>query len=229
MKTSLSPYAEYDVAIPCGIATLKGHLNIPARSKGLVIFAHGSGSSRNSPRNRSVAWELNHRGLATLLFDLLTPEEAENEATSAALRFDIPLLTGRLVAATRWAQKEESLSRLAIGYFGASTGAAAAIAAAVDVPEIFAVVSRGGRSDLAGNAIQQLKAPTLFIAGEHDEPVVKWNHDSYERLSCTKEFTLVTGADHLFSEPGTLEKVAALAGEWFEKHLGDATRKLEPN
>lgn len=229
MKTFLSPYAEYDVAIPCGTAILKGNLNIPSQAVGLVIFAHGSGSSRGSPRNQAVAWELNHRHLATLLFDLLTPEEAETEASTGALRFDIPFLAARLIATTRWAQEEDSLRRLAIGYFGASTGAAAALAAAAEMPEVAAVVSRGGRSDLAGDAIRHLKAPTLFIAGEHDGPVLKWNHDSFELLGCTKQFTLIAGASHLFSEPGTLQKVSVLAAEWFETHLGHATRNLASN
>ncbi len=227
MKTSLSPYAEHEVTIPCGDAVLQGDLIIPAPAKGLVIFAHGSGSSRNSPRNRSVAWELNHRGLATLLFDLLTPDEAVAEAYTGALRFDIPFLTGRLIAATRWAQQEDSLQRLAIGYFGASTGAAAALAAAAELPEIAAVVSRGGRSDLAGDAVRHVKAATLLIAGEKDSPVVEWNHETLRQLGGTKKFILVSGATHLFSEPGALEKVAALAAEWFEEHLGHATQALD--
>jgi putative phosphoribosyl transferase len=226
MKTSLSPYAEHEVTIPCGDAMLQGDLIIPAQAKGLVIFAHGSGSSRNSPRNRSVAWELNHHGLATLLFDLLTPDEAVAEAYTGALRFDIPFLTGRLVAATRWAQQEDSVQRLAIGYFGASTGAAAALAAAAELPEIAAVVSRGGRSDLAGDAVRHLKAATLLIAGEKDTPVVEWNHETLGQLGGTKKFIIVSGATHLFAEPGTLEKVAALAAGWLEEHLGHATQAL---
>jgi dienelactone hydrolase len=229
MTTSLSPHAEYDVEIPCQDVLLQGELIIPVAARGLVIFAHGSGSSRNSPRNQAVAWELNRRGLATLLFDLLTPEEAAAEADTGALRFNIPFLTGRLLAATRWALDEDAVCRLAIGYFGASTGAAAALAAAAELPEIAAVVSRGGRSDLAGSAVPKVKAATLLIAGEKDEPVVQWNHQTYEELTCTKRFILVTGATHLFSEPGALEQVASLAGAWFEEHLGKATRQTERN
>ncbi len=205
---------------------LEGDLIVPVPAKGLVIFAHGSGSSRHSPRNRSVAWELNRSGLATLLFDLLTPAEAASEAATGALRFDIPLLTSRLLAATRWAQGQEALGRLAIGYFGASTGAAAALAAAAELPAVAAVVSRGGRSDLAGDGIRRLKAATLLIAGEKDAPVAEWNHKTYEALDCPKQFTLIPGASHLFEEAGALEHVAALAADWFGKHLGRATAQL---
>jgi dienelactone hydrolase len=225
MTTSLSPHAEYDVAIPCQDAVLIGDLTVPVAAKGLVIFAHGSGSSRKSPRNRLVAWELNQRGLATLLFDLLTPQEAAAEASSGALRFNIPFLTARLLAATRWAQRHEAVPNLAIGYFGASTGAAAALAAASELPEIAAVVSRGGRSDLAGDGVPRVRAATLLIAGEKDEPVVEWNRATYQALNCAKQFSLIPGATHLFTEPGTLEDVAALATAWFEEHLGRATGK----
>lgn len=226
MATSLSPHAEYNVVIPCQDAILEGDLTVPVTAKGLVIFAHGSGSSRKSPRNRSVAWELNQKGLATLLFDLLTPQEAATEASTGALRFNIPFLTARLLSATRWAKGQEALANLAIGYFGASTGAAAALAAASELPEIAAVVSRGGRSDLAGEGVSRVRAATLLIAGEKDEPVVKWNHETYEVLNCPKQFTLIAGATHLFTEPGTLENVATLATAWFEEHLGRVTRQL---
>jgi putative phosphoribosyl transferase len=224
MKTSPSQCAEYDVAIPCGETTLQGDLNVPSRAKGLVIFAHGSGSSRNSPRNQAVARELNRKGLATLLFDLLAPDEAAADAITGAFRFDIPILTSRLIAATRWARKEDALHRLSIGFFGASTGAAAALVAATKLPEVAAVVSRGGRSDLAGDAVTRVKAATLLIAGENDEPVVEWNQTTFRKLNCTKQLAVVGGASHLFSEPGALEEVAALAAAWFSEHLGAATR-----
>ena len=219
MNADRPTFREYEVRIPCPGAVLHGDVSIPAGATGLVIFAHGSGSSRLSPRNRRVAGEMHRNHLATLLFDLLTPDEAESEANTGALRFNIPFLTERLVAATRWAQRDESVGSLGIGYFGASTGAAAALAAAAGIPEIQALVSRGGRTDLAGAAVERVKAPTLLIVGELDGPVVEWNEESFERLPGVKELTLVSGATHLFSEPGALEEVAELAASWFERHL----------
>ena len=224
MTSSLTSLSEHEVIIPCPHATLHGDLTIPRAAKGLVIFAHGSGSSRLSPRNRMVAAKLHERKLATLLFDLLTPEESAADHTGAR-RFDIPLLTNRLVAVTRWAQQEESPGELNIGYFGASTGAAAALATAARIPEIRAVVSRGGRTDLAGNAIARVDAPTQLIVGELDDPVVEWYEESFKRLECVKNFTRVTGATHLFQEPGALEQVAELAASWFERYLPETQQE----
>ena len=208
-----------EVRIPCEGAVLSGDVEIPHGAVGLVIFAHGSGSSRMSSRNRLVAGELNHKGLATLLFDLLTPEEAEAEAETGVLRFDIPFLTSRLVAATRWAQADACLGNLGIGYFGSSTGAAAALVAAADIPEVQAVVSRGGRTDLAMGAIHRVKAPTLLIVGALDQQVLRLNEETYEALTSLKRLARVEGATHLFEESGALEQVAELASAWFELHL----------
>ena len=219
MNAYLSTLSEHEVRIPCPGAVLHGDVSIPAGATGLVVFAHGSGSSRLSPRNRLVAGEMHRRQLATLLFDLLTPEEAVAEARTGELRFNIPFLTERLIAATRWAQQDENVKDLGIGYFGASTGAAAALVAASKIPEVQAVVSRGGRADLAGDALDRVKAPTLLIVGELDHPVVEWNQESLERLKGEKEIILVSGATHLFAEPDALEKVAELAAAWFENHL----------
>lgn len=193
-------------------------------AKGLVIFAHGSGSSRLSPRNRLVASEMHHRKLATLLFDLLTPEEASSK-WERSLVFDIPFLTSRLVAATRWAQQQGDVRDLGIGLYGSSTGAAAALSAAAEIPEIRAVVSRGGRTDLADDALSQVKAATLLIVGELDYPVIQWNEESLKKLAGIKDITLVFGASHLFSEPGTLEQVAEFAAAWFECYIPNT--KLE--
>jgi dienelactone hydrolase len=172
-----------------------------------------------SPRNRMVAANLNHEGLATLLLDLLTAEEAAAEEATGALRFNIPFLTTRLIAATRWALSQDDLRTLPIGFFGASTGAAAALCAAAALPAVQAVVSRGGRTDLAGDAVSRVAAPTLLIAGEHDQPVIAWNHATLERLPGVKHLAVVHGATHLFHEPGALEQVAVLAAGWFKIHL----------
>jgi putative phosphoribosyl transferase len=215
MNTSLSALRQFDIGISCSGLILNGNVVTPAEAKGLVIFAHGSGSSRLSPRNRLVAGQMHRKGLATLLFDLLTPEEAR----ASALRFNIPLLTRRLAAATRWAQQQTELRKMSIGYFGASTGAAAAIAAASAIPEIKAIVTRGGRADLAVDAALRIKSPTLLIVGDLDYPVVDWNREVFSRLSCTKDLSLIQGASHLFQEPGTLEQVAQQAATWFETHL----------
>lgn len=219
MNTQLSALREYEVRIPCPGALLHGDLSIPAGAQGLVIFAHGSGSSRRSPRNRLVAEVMHHRRLATLLFDLLTPAEAASEARTGALRFNIPMLTDRLMAAARWARGEKKTSNLGIGLFGASTGAAAALCAAARIPEIQALVSRGGRTDLAGVDTSRVTAPTLLIVGELDESVLKWNGESLALLPGIKHLARISGATHLFEEPGTLDEVAALAASWFEHYL----------
>lgn len=187
---------------------------------GIVIFAHGSGSSRFSPRNRAVARALNRAGLATLLIDLLTAGEEAEDAYNAALRFDIPLLAGRLQGAAEWVAQQPETAGLRIGYFGASTGAAAALVAAADKPErIAAVVSRGGRPDLAGEALARVRAPTLLIVGSLDTQVIRLNRVARAYLHTACELELVPGATHLFEEPGTLEQVSELACRWFRRYL----------
>jgi dienelactone hydrolase len=208
------------VRVQTGIVTLAGNLVVPEGASGVVLFAHGSGSSRLSPRNRAVARELSERGLATLLIDLLTSEEERIDAHTAQLRFDIGLLADRLAGAKEWLAKQPETRDLAIGYFGASTGAAAALVAAALRPEkIGAVVSRGGRPDLAGNLLPRVHAPTLLIVGGDDLPVIEMNRDALAQLTCKKRLEIVPGATHLFEEPGTLETVARLAGDWFLQHL----------
>jgi putative phosphoribosyl transferase len=211
---------ERTVRIPAGGATLDGDLTLPVAASGLVIFAHGSGSSRHSRRNRAVAQSLVGRGLATLLMDLLTPEEEALDARTAHLRFDIPLLASRLVDACAWSGAEAQTSALRIGLFGASTGGGAALVAAADVPErIHAVVSRGGRPDLAGNALPHVRAPTLLIVGGLDDAVLQLNEQARSRMVAPVELRVVPGATHLFEERGALEAVALLAGDWFLRHL----------
>jgi putative phosphoribosyl transferase len=208
------------VRIPLRTVVLEGELSIPAGSEGLVLFAHGSGSSRHSPRNQLVAHVLRKAGIGTLLFDLLTREEEVAEWMTGHLRFDIGLLTDRLLGATVWLRQAPETRALNIGYFGASTGGGAALVAAAELGEqVSAVVSRGGRPDLAGAALPAVKAPTLFIVGGHDEPVVEMNRAAYAQLRCTKELEIVPGASHLFEEPGTLEEVARLATQWFQRYL----------
>jgi len=205
--------------------TLKGvnlgaSVVVPRKASGLVIFAHGSGSSRHSPRNQYVAGVLREAGLGTLLFDLLTAEEERAEAYMRHLRFDIPFLAERLVGVTRWALERMKTNEVNVGYFGSSTGAAAALVAAAELREIIgAVVSRGGRPDLAGDALEQVKAPTLLIVGGEDREVITLNQEAYGRLHCEKAMRIVAGASHLFEEPGTLEDVAEIATEWFAQHL----------
>lgn len=216
MKSS----AENLIRIPVKKGNLEGDLQIPSDAKGLVVFAHGSGSSRHSPRNRFVAEFLQSRGVATLLIDLLTKEEGEADEYTAALRFDIDLLTERLCLVTEWLQASKEAKHLAIGYFGASTGAAAALCAAAKMKKgIAAVVSRGGRPDLAHKALPDVKAPTLLIIGGNDIPVIGMNEEAYALLHCEKEMIIIPGATHLFEEPGTLEKVAGLALGWFIRHF----------
>jgi putative phosphoribosyl transferase len=196
-------------------------LHVPAGAIGLVVFAHGSGSSRFSSRNRAVAESLQARRLGTLLLDLLTREEESIDVLTAEFRFDIPRLGSRVIAATDWLQGEPRLRSLPVGYFGASTGAAAALIAAAERPSIArAVVSRGGRPDLAGAALGRVTAPTLLIVGGHDEPVIELNQDAMDRMRAAEvQLEIVPGATHLFEEPGTLEHVQRLAGDWFVRHL----------
>lgn len=210
-----------EIQIPIDSITLEGNLTIPEGVKGIVVFAHGSGSSRFSPRNRYVAQELQNEGLGTLLFDLLTAEEERIDMITAQLRFDIDLLADRLVSVTNWLLTNRETKNLNIGYFGASTGAAAALIAAKEHANIIkAVVSRGGRPDLAEKALPDVKAPTLLIVGGEDYQVIEMNQWALDRLKAEqKELKIVSGATHLFEEPGTLEEVANLAGEWFKKYL----------
>jgi putative phosphoribosyl transferase len=205
-----------DVQIALDHVRLEGTIGLPEAPTGLVLFAHGSGSSRLSPRNNFVASELRAAGLATLLLDLLTPEEDRDYE----LRFDIDLLTTRLVAAARWAMAQPSTRALPIGLFGASTGAAAALQAAADLAGgVAAVVSRGGRPDLAGDALARVRAPTLLIVGGSDEPVIALNREAYAKIQAEKDLVIVPGASHLFEESGALEQVARLATQWFRRHI----------
>jgi len=211
-----------EILIPVGDETIAGALVIPTHAHGIVLFAHGSGSSRHSPRNRFVAEELQKAGLATLLMDLLTSaEERLDEMTEGGLRFDIGLLAGRLEAASDWVRTNPSTHNLSLGYFGASTGAAAALVAAAAEwrGKVRAVVSRGGRPDLAREALSVVRAPTLLIVGGDDRVVIGLNRQALDALVCEKRLEIVPGATHLFEEPGTLERVAALAVDWFLRHL----------
>ena len=209
----------YEVHIPAGRATLDGNLTIVDGATALVLFAHGSGSSRHSPRNQFVARTLNKARLATLLFDLLTPDEELIDVRTAELRFNIGLLAERLVHATRWARQEQQTCDLRIGYFGSSTGGGAALVAAASLPQdVGAVVSRGGRPDLAGEALPKVQAPTLLIVGGNDDIVIELNEQARDRMRCEVKLEIVPGATHLFEEPGALERVAQLAGDWFSLH-----------
>lgn len=208
------------VVIKTGRVVLEGNISVPPGANGIVLFAHGSGSSRLSPRNRFVAQELNKNGIATLLFDLLTPEEETLDLQTAHLRFDIPLLAKRLVYTTDWVSKNSKVDRLKIGYFGASTGGGAALVAAADRPQVVkAVVSRGGRPDLAGQRLADVKCPTLLIVGGHDEPVIELNKKALSFLRSEKKLVIIPGATHLFEEKGKLEEVAHSASDWFLKYL----------
>ena len=209
------------VGIPMDAAIHQGALAMPTAAKGLVLFAHGSGSGRLSPRNNYVADVLNKSGVATLLFDLLT----EKEDRIYENRFDIDLLTQRLLLATQWTEQEPATQHLALGYFGASTGAAAALKAAAALgPDVRAVVSRGGRPDLALEDLPRVQAPTLLIVGGNDDQVIALNRKAYGALRCEKELKIIPGATHLFEEPGTLEQVATIAAHWFERHLAGKRR-----
>ncbi len=211
---------EREVRIPAGPVTLEGNLGIPDEARGTVLFAHGSGSGRHSPRNRYVAQALREAGLATLLIDLLTPEEEEVDLYTRHLRFDIGLLAERLIGATDWLAQDPRTQDLRIGYFGASTGAGAALVAAAGRPEAAgAVVSRGGRPDLAGDDLSRVWAPTLLIVGGNDVPVIGMNREALAQLRVEKKLEIVPGATHLFEEPGALEEVARLAAGWFVGHL----------
>jgi dienelactone hydrolase len=210
-----------DVTIPAGKAEFNGRLSVPPNPRGIVVFAHGSGSSRFSPRNQRVASVLQEAGFGTLLFDLLTEQEGGIDAQTGDYRFDIPLLGQRLVAATDWLRQQEAVRMCDIGYFGASTGAAAALIAAAQRPEaVTAVVSRGGRPDLAGEALEHVSAPTLLIVGGLDAPVISMNQAAQDRLRGVTELVIVEGATHLFEEPGTMEQVTQLAEGWFRRYLG---------
>ena len=220
-----TPTERRSIRIETGSIVLEGDLAIPEGAHGLVLFAHGSGSSRLSPRNRNVAARLNETGLATLLLDLLTPGEEAADQETGDFRFDINLLAQRLTGATRWALRQKDTRRLTIGYFGASTGAAAALMAAANDPlHVAAVVSRGGRPDLARGALARVQAPTLLIVGAYDAPVIKLNTASLVKMQCAREFVIVPGATHLFEETGALDKVARLARKWFLRHLGAPDR-----
>ncbi len=208
------------VRVAAGRVTLDGDLSLPEGVRGIVLFAHGSGSSRLSPRNRYVAQLLNQARLATLLIDLLTAEEEAIDLATGELRFDIGFLAERLVAVTDWLLQYPDTRQLRIGYFGASTGAAAALVSAAERPEaVDAIVSRGGRPDLAGPVLPRVRAPTLLIVGGKDFRVIKLNREALEQLRCEKQLVIVPGATHLFEEPGALDEVGRLARDWFEGHL----------
>lgn len=214
---------EHIVRVPAGQAVLEGSLAIPRDAGGIVLFAHGSGSSRHSPRNRYVAATLQESRLATLLLDLLTPEEEAVDLRTRHLRFDIDLLAQRLVSTTDWLARERDTRNLAVGYFGASTGGGAALVAAAQRPDLVrAVVSRGGRPDLAGDALPHVRAPTLLIVGGNDVPVIEMNESAMARMRAEVRLEIVAGATHLFEEPGKLEEVARLARDWLTQHLTSA-------
>jgi len=207
------------VVIALPEASLHGDLTLPAQVEGLVIFAHGSGSSRHSPRNRFVAEQLNAAGLGTLLMDLLTQDEERVDDVTRELRFDIGLLARRVAQVVRWAKNQPELAEVKIGLFGSSTGAAAALVAAADCDDVAAVVSRGGRPDLAGDALRRVTCPTLLIVGGFDDVVIELNEEAKARMVCPTELVIVPGATHLFEEAGTLEQVAELASAWFVRYL----------
>lgn len=214
------PEFQTQVGIAAGTRVLQGELATPERAMGMILFAHGSGSSRFSPRNQHVANQMRQAGFGTLLFDLLTADEEESDRFSARFRFDIDLLAARLAAATLWVTRSDKAGGLPIGYFGASTGGAAAIVAAAALGEtVRAVVSRGGRPDLAGDALGHVTAPTLLIVGGQDREVLRLNQAALENLRCPAELAVVPGATHLFTEPGALEEVSRLAADWFQRHL----------
>jgi putative phosphoribosyl transferase len=209
--------------IPVESVLLEGEMTLPEQPRGLVLFAHGSGSSRHSPRNQYVARVLHEAELGTVLFDLLTPEEEHRERFTRHLRFDIPFLARRLAQATGWVMREEHAEGLAIGYFGSSTGAAAALVAAAEMEDrVRAVVSRGGRPDLAEAVLPRIKAPVLLIVGGHDFQVLELNEAAYAQLQTEKVLKVIPGATHLFEQEGALERVARLAADWFAHHLQPA-------
>jgi len=213
-----------EVQIPAERAVLSGNLTIPENANALVLFAHGSGSSRHSPRNQFVARTLNRAGFGTLLFDLLTPEEEARDSYTREHRFNIGLLAERLVNATKWSGQQDETRDLRIGYFGSSTGGAAALVGAAELPQdVGAVVSRGGRPDLAGVALPRVQAPTLLIVGGNDDIVIELNEMARDQIRCEVKLEIISGATHLFEEPGALEQVAKLASDWFVDHIGGKT------
>jgi putative phosphoribosyl transferase len=220
MDASTDTLTTRPVQLDIGGMALNADLTVPAGAAGVIVFAHGSGSSRHSSRNRAVAEVFQHARFATLLLDLLTAPEERADVVTAEFRFDIPLLASRVVAAVDWAQAYAPTAPLAVGLFGASTGAAAALIAAAQRPAVVrAVVSRGGRADLAGDALATVVAPTLLIVGGRDDVVIELNQGALERLNATKQLEIVEGATHLFEEPGTLDEVARLARDWFTRYL----------
>jgi putative phosphoribosyl transferase len=224
MSTATSHEIHDQIKVAAQGVTLEGNLDIPEHAHGVVLFAHGSGSGRHSPRNRYVARQLQNQGLATLLVDLLTEKEEAVDEYTGHLRFDIGLLAGRLVGATDWLSGDQHTAHLPIGYFGASTGGAAALVAASQRPDrISAVVSRGGRPDLAMDFLSMVRAPTLLIVGGDDDVVIELNESAFKQLAISeKQLKIVPGASHLFEEPGKLDEVARLAAEWFNRHLARA-------
>ncbi len=230
MKKSISQLydREHIVSVAAGSVTLEGNLEIPEGAKGIVLFAHGSGSSRHSPRNRYVAKLLHAKGMATLLIDLLTRSEEEIDRVTRHLRFDIGLLAERLIGATKWVEENRATENLKIGYFGASTGSAAALLAAAELKEaVSAIVSRGGRPDLAGTALSRVKAPTLLIVGGNDIPVIAMNQEAMHYLHSKKQLEIIPSAGHLFEEPGALEEVARLTSNWFDRYLSAANQQKQ--
>ena len=218
--TSFAYDRELSITIPSGTNQLNGLLYLPKNATGLVLFVHGSGSSRFSTRNQFVAHQLNDANLATLLFDLLTPSEDHIDNVTREFRFDIDLLASRLMDVTQWCETQPSLNHLSMGYFGASTGAAAALVSAAALPQVVrAVVSRGGRPDLAANSLTHVVSPTLLIVGGEDDIVIDLNQEAMSQMSCVKELKIIPGATHLFEERGALEEVAHLAKNWFVSYL----------
>ncbi|HEX8944004.1 MAG TPA: dienelactone hydrolase family protein [Gemmatimonadaceae bacterium] len=222
-RTMNAPVGTRTIIIPAG-AMLPGDLSVPADAKGIVVFAHGSGSTRKSRRNQRVAARLQDAGFATLLFDLLTSDEESLDTLTGRLRFDVPLLAERLAKVTDWLRSQTDTRGLGVGYFGASTGAAAALVAAAALPtQVRAIVSRGGRPDLAGPYLARVAVPTLLIVGGADAPVIGMNQSALRQLaSSTKQLVIVPGATHLFEEPGALDRVSELALDWFDRYLAGA-------
>jgi putative phosphoribosyl transferase len=217
---SITGDASHEILLRAGNVDLHADVVVPGGARGLVIFAHGSGSSRHSPRNKHVAHVLQKHGFGTVLLDLLTPDEEDVDAHTGKLRFNIELLADRLIRTSEWFRQNQDTSLLPFGYFGASTGSAAALIAAAEEPEnVSAMVSRGGRPDLAGPYLSKVRAPTLLIVGGRDTPVIRMNQDAMRRMSALTKLAIVPGATHLFEEPGALEKVAELATQWFDQYL----------
>jgi dienelactone hydrolase len=225
MEVKMAEETKIPIQISVADGVVEGDLAVPERARGIVIFAHGSGSSRHSPRNQHVAEELQQAGMGTLLMDLLTSAEESVDVYTREHRFDIPLLASRLMLATDWLRDQPQYSELKAAYFGASTGAAAALVAAAERKEVAAVVSRGGRPDLAGDDLRKVNAPTLLIVGGDDTEVIELNRAALGELRCEKRMEIVPGATHLFEEPGKLEQVARLAREWFARYLATESRE----